>query len=56
MLRQILSIKLICKIAYDISGRNLYRHHLLETQGQVFMIDSNDRKQIYEAQKKSSKF
>ena len=43
-------------IAYDINGRNLYRHHLLETQGIIFMIDSNDRKQIYEAQKNVQNF
>ena len=47
--------KNICFIVWDVGGqggiRPLWRHYFQNTQGLIFVIDSNDRERITEAEK-----
>lgn len=47
--------KNICFTVWDVGGqdkiRPLWRHYFQNTQGLIFVIDSNDRERIFEAEK-----
>ena len=47
--------KNICFTVWDVGGqdkiRPLWRHYFQNTQGLIFVVDSNDRERIDEAQK-----
>lgn len=47
--------KNICFTVWDVGGqdkiRPLWRHYFQNTQGFIFVVDSNDRERIVEAQK-----
>merc|ERR1712079_829591 len=47
--------KNICFTVWDVGGRDkirpLWRHYFQNTQGLIFVVDSNDRERIDEAQK-----
>ena len=47
--------KNICFTVWDVGGQDkiqpLWRHYFQNTQGLIFVVDSNDRERIDEAQK-----
>ena len=51
--------KNICFTVWDVGGqdkiRPLWRHYFQNTQGLIFVVDSNDRERIVEAQEELQK-